>query len=173
MVKVRFFLGAPNSNQYSKRVINMAQFKVGDSVYWPNRGTTIYTIKLTNRSHSNNYPLSVADWDLCFTVEGKTNSTMLPVLFHATPENKAALETLYGIAFEDLPLVGSALTKQKLTESRKPILCYCSDFSDKAALDSNIVCLIANFRNDINCFLCIAGTEWKYAVPYTGEIQND
>jgi hypothetical protein len=149
----------------------MAQFKVGDSVYWPIRGTEIYTI---TKHSSHAYPLSVDTWDSCFTLEGKSVVTSsLPVLFHATPENKAALETLYGCEFEDLPLVGTALTKQKLTGSTKPILCHCSDVSDKAALDFNSIRLIVSYNNAFNWFVCIEGHNWKYAVPYTGEIQND
>jgi hypothetical protein len=149
----------------------MAPFKVGDLVYCPVRGTEIYTV---TKHPSNNYPLSLVNSIRCFTLGGKNVVTSsLPSLFLATPENKAALETLYGFAFEGLPLVGSALTQQKLTDSKKPILCYCSDASDRAALASSSVRLIVNYKNDCNWFVCIAGCNWKYAVPYTGEIQND
>jgi hypothetical protein len=149
----------------------MTQFKVGDLVYCPVRGTEIYTV---TKHPSNNYPLSLVNLDSCFTLGGKNVVTSsLPALFHATGANKAALETLYGREFEDVPLTGSALTQQKLTESKKPILCYCSDASDRAALASSSVRLIVNYKNDCNWFVCIAGCNWKYAVPYTGEIQND
>lgn len=89
-------------------------------------------------------------------------------LFHATPENRQALVTLYGEdAVPELPLRGSELTK-RLLEKQKYVLCFCSDTNDDDCRDNKKLSIITCFEDgyfyegkaDITFV-----TTWKCAVP--------
>lgn len=92
----------------------------------------------------------------------------LPKIFHATPENRQALVTLYGEdAVPKLPVRGSELTK-KLLEKQKYMLCYVSDTNDADCRENKRLSVIERFedgyfyKGKVNGpFVC----SWKYAVP--------
>lgn len=141
-------------------------FQAGDKVYCPFLSTAILTI--TESPHLY-YPIRINYSDSKnknFTSEGKyLDHDKLPSIFHATPENKAMLDALYGTEFETPPvkLHGSDLTCAKLKETGMPILCWVSDSLDKT---NKTVTLIVTEHNGI--FQCSSGFNWRYAIPYTG-----
>lgn len=89
-------------------------------------------------------------------------------LFHATPENRQALVTLYGEdAVPKLPLRGSELT-MRLLDKQKYVLCYVSDTNDGDCRENQMLSVIERFedgyfyKDKVNGpFVCT----WKYAVP--------
>lgn len=150
--------------------MNKQVFKVGDKVYCPALSPDIFTVAPVFKACSK-YPLVVyfATKMSLFTVDGKIHlDGVLQSVFHATPENKALLDQLYRTEFEAPPvnLSGSDLTRAKLKETGKLILCLASDGSDENAMSSNRVVLIAKYTGR---FIEPSGVEWKYAVPYTGD----
>ena len=87
----------------------MSKFKEGDLVYYPGARTDKCTkvFQLEGCGYGR-YPLGIRYDDgfsiQTFTAEGYYHITnKLPRLFHATPENKAKLEALYGMEFEKPP----------------------------------------------------------------------
>lgn len=69
----------------------MAKFKAGDRVYCPEKGGSVFVvIETTNINASLK---KIID-------DGHLYIVNLNNLHHATPENKQALETLYGMEFE-------------------------------------------------------------------------
>lgn len=141
-------------------------FQPGNKVYCPFVSTDILTITV---SHSHPiYPIEINfnSKTKLFTSEGKyLEDNRVSCIFHATPENKAMLDALYGIEFETPPtkLSGSDLTRAKLKETGKPILCWVSDALDKP---NKTVTLIVTAYNGI--FQSSSGVSWRYAIPYTG-----
>lgn len=83
------------------------EFKVGDKVYCPMYSTSVLRVARNKTGyHSDIYPLAIAVGRNHNTLnnEGKIrNADKQPVLFHATPENRKALEQLYGVEFEASP----------------------------------------------------------------------
>jgi hypothetical protein len=142
----------------------MKEFKIGDSVYFPKVGNSIYkVVGLIGVV----YPIMVDDQG--FTKTGhRVSGDEHPSIFHATPENKALLDQLYRTEFEapPVPLSGSALTKAKLEEFGKPILCWVSDSSDEHANSNGVVDVIVK-KNAY--FLSTSSVQWRYAVPCTGD----
>lgn len=104
----------------------------------------------------------------CYSVQGINEQLKANRLFHATPENRQALVTLYGEdAVPKLPLRGSELTK-KLLEKQKYGLCYVSDINDGDCRENKRVSVIERFKDGYfykgkvnGPFVC----SWKYAVP--------
>jgi hypothetical protein len=147
------------------------EFKAGDLVYWPSRGTSVFSAvgyKLQS------YPLTIPDHDACFTVDGRFNKIdILPALFHATLENKVALEALYGVEFEAPPveLSGSDLTRNMFMECDTPILCHVNNLKDGLiAFNSSALRLVV--RVEGGYFVDYHDQEWNYATPYCGQVQT-
>jgi hypothetical protein len=140
--------------------VNKQVFKVGDKVYFPFRSCDLYTVD------GDDLGLMVAGYT--FHKDGTQLKTATTTIIHATPENKAMLEQLYRTEFESLPvrLSGSDLTRAKLEETGKLILCWVSDESDEDTIPLNHAVLIAAYTD---CFIASSGVQWKYAVPYTGD----
>lgn len=89
------------------------EFKAGDKVYYPDRGTRVF--QLDGRKSTGNYTtvylykylIATGDY-VCetFTPEGfRDSEDDIPKLFHATPENHTLLEQLYGVEFEEPPIM--------------------------------------------------------------------
>lgn len=79
------------------------KFKAGDKVYYPRMSFKIMTLKHNN---SPTHPLAIDHID--FTEPYTENGTLsifakVTDLFHATEENHALLEKLYGLEFEKPP----------------------------------------------------------------------
>lgn len=79
----------------------MSKFKSGDRVYCPSLFEKVYVVKQDkSKSDLNLYVEDgILPWKEWFDKNGKNSSQ---VAFHATPENKAALEKLYEMEFEAL-----------------------------------------------------------------------
>lgn len=104
------------------------------------------------------------------TYTGQGVNAQLPIsrLFHATPENRQALVTLYGEdAVPKLPLRGSELTK-RLLKKQKYVLCFCSDTNDDDCRDNKKLSIITYFKEgyfyDREVVSPFSAT-WKCAVP--------
>ena len=91
------------------------EFKVGDFVYYPNENTQVFRLEVCSDSEIfKDFPFAIEFYDdndnefsyHTFTIKGLANiNDELPLLFHATPENKAKLEALYGVEFEKPPIM--------------------------------------------------------------------
>ena len=81
------------------------EFKIGDLVYYPHDSQAIYKLEGNPDIDSEFFPLVIKRpmlTTLCFTVDGKGRvRSNIPIIFHATLENKKILDRLYGIEFED------------------------------------------------------------------------
>lgn len=78
----------------------MKQFKEGDKVYYPNFGTSVFTL---SKSYSDSYPLriTVKDDNETFSINGQRYfNSNLPAIFEATEENRELLSKLYGQNFK-------------------------------------------------------------------------
>ena len=75
----------------------MSNLKAGDKVYYPAKSNKVLTIR---ESYSPKYPIKVGGE--IFTCDGKFvgDEEALPLIYHATPENRELLEQLYGVEFE-------------------------------------------------------------------------
>jgi len=102
----------------------MKEFKAGQRVYSPTEGTDILQVISSDDAM---YPIEVGDKS--FTECGMYHNTdHYPSIFHATKENQALLEALYGVKFDDPPLSD----KEKVIEALKnangrPVLCWVWD----------------------------------------------
>lgn len=83
------------------------EFKAGDLVYYPSYSKKIYKLK-ENPDKGWDYPLVIKEQGSAspmqsFTVVGGDRYLFnnVPVIFHATIENKELLDRLYGIEFEE------------------------------------------------------------------------
>ena len=113
--------------------------------------------------------LTTADWvstDLAsYTSQGINEQLKVSRLFHATPENRQALVTLYGEdAVPELPLRGSELTK-KLLKKQGYVLCWTAAQSDDIARKYKELDVI-EFMDDMEeWFVCVNGHGYNHAVP--------
>lgn len=153
----------------------MSEFKVNDKVYFPFYGTDIFEVN-PNEFNENldKYPLMIGA--RTFTVHGKNyDNRLLQDIFHATPENHALLERLYGVEFEKPPVkpTSKEIVKAMLARGDKYVCCWVSDNTQEP--DHRCVCyLISDYDGDAASFpyLTNIGDRWKYATPFdprTGE----
>lgn len=98
----------------------MSNFKAGDLVYSPTEGTDVLEVIATDDLM---YPIEVGDKS--FTECGMYHNTdHHPSIFHATKENQALLEALYGVKFDDPPLSDADRVIKALEKANgKPVLC--------------------------------------------------
>lgn len=81
--------------------MNNVKFNIGDKVYCPTIGNGIYKVKDLGINHDDVLVISVGDKQhIPFNDNGVSTITKMIVVFHATEENHALLERLYGIEFE-------------------------------------------------------------------------
>lgn len=143
------------------------EFKAGDLVF---EVSDIEGVSLTEVTTFDNKTYSIEGNSGVYTANGKgfDNLKSVPSLFHATPENRQALVTLYGEdAVPKLPVRGSELTK-KLLEKQRYVLCYVSDTNDGDCRENQRLSVIERFEDGrfhegkVNGpFVCT----WKCAVP--------
>lgn len=147
----------------------MSEFKVGDRVYSPTKSAKILTVRAAD---DEQYPVEVGA--VAYTVDGRVyDNDFAPQIFRATPENHALLSQLYpNVEFEKPKLTGSDLTRQKLAEGAKEVLCWVSRLdSDASAMRWVRPKVIKYFDadltigGDIGWFVCADGDHWRYAVP--------
>lgn len=138
------------------------EFKAGDLVFelTASKGILLTTIC---RIKSCDYYLSTNN--ASYTMQGVNAQLPISRLFHATPENRQALVTLYGEdAVPEIPLRGSELTK-KLMRKQKYVLCYVSDVSDDEARENPYLVIIKGYRSGGWFDEVTNDNVYKYAVP--------
>lgn len=151
----------------------MKQFKVGDKVYCPHFSTGILTLVQSEKSN-NLLAFEHCNKLIDITKDGKIwdSQGLVADIFHATEENHALLERLYGIDFEQPSILKSPKEIiQAMLDSKKykyGIFCYVSQVSyENAILECN-----SKFIWEINDEGFVkrhhtAGTQevYKFAVP--------
>ena len=142
------------------------EFKVGDKVYYPHFGTNILTLVQHARSSSllafeqPNKLISITKdgkmWDAQGTVSG---------IVHATPENHALLEQLYGVEFEKPPVkpTSKGIVKAMLARGDKNVCCWVSQ-SDEYPTRSSHLAFIGSVDNDV--FIDEYDAIWRFATPF-------
>ena len=134
----------------------MNEFKAGMQVYSPTEGTDILQVIATDDLM---YPIEVGDKS--YTECGMYHNTdHYPSIFHATKENQALLEALYGVKFDDPPLSDKEKVIEALNNADgKPVLCWASNSQEFWCLQG-----ITN-HHPINGFLSLYGGYWSYIKP--------
>lgn len=156
--------------------IDMREFKVGDKVYFPRYSTRIQTVRADGFTSSPHYKIAVCADGYCetFLPNGKMLSFVeLPQIFHATEENKAKLEALYGVEFEKPPVkpTSKEIVQEMLARGDKYVCCWVDDFDENPTAD-NSWDYITDYMDDYYPFTISNGSGWKYATPFdprTGE----
>lgn len=122
----------------------MSKFKAGDKVYYPKRSRSVLTVY---EDGLPSYPIHLQGRTEDFTRDGKSlEGDMTPSIFHATEENHALLEKLYGRKFEAPP------TKPTSREIIKAML---------ERGDKNVLCWVGNTRKEVE-----SGYLWKFITEY-------
>lgn len=138
----------------------MSEFKVGDRVYCPIYSEKIFTVDQGYYDY-----LMIEKPDLYFNKYGIVSKSSHPCIFHATPENHALLSQLYpSVEFEKPRLTGSDLTRQKLENGEKYILCWVGDVSDHIATQDKRIQVVTS-KGANGCFIDDARENWFFAVP--------
>ena len=134
----------------------MNEFKAGMQVYSPTEGTDILQVIATDDLM---YPIVVGNRS--YTECGMYHNTdHYPSIFHATKENQALLEALYGVKFDDPPLSNKEKVIEALKDANgKPVLCWASNSQEFWCLQG-----ITN-HHPINGFLSLYGGYWSYTKP--------
>lgn len=157
----------------------MSKFDAGDLVYYPDKGTQIFQLE-PYRSFMF-FPVCICfdagDDDDESVVESFTSDGYLlvghevPKIFHATEENHALLEKLYGKEFQKPPTKPTSrdIIKAMLERGDKCVPCYVSDVFDNPfhIHEWTFICTVAYSR-----FLANNKESYKYATPFdprTGE----
>lgn len=148
-----------------------SEFKVGDLVYYPLRGTRIFQLKYSN---SQAYPVSIFyyldDDDHYDTFTrgglGYVDHTA-PVIFHATEENHKLLEQLYGMKFEEPPVKPTSkdIIKALLDRGDKYVPCWVSDYNQEPN-EQNRVELIYKYDEYSKYPYSCEDNSWVYATPF-------
>ena len=145
------------------------EFKAGDLVYCPTVSTNILRVYQFQEDTTHLYIIRDLDGDAkaAITQHGQLyNAHHAPSVFHATPENKEKLESLYGKQFE-VPkriLNGSELCKY-LLKSKPHVLCFVSDANDNSARIGRTVEVITSFNEEYKFFVNLTDFGWNFAVP--------
>lgn len=149
----------------------MNKFKVGDKVYFPFRDTKVHTLQ-------RYIPVGASFHKLQIVYENGVTENFIPdgrrydaypatALVHATPENHAMLEALYGIEFEVPPPKSTPkqIIKAMLARGDKYVLCLVADNLQQIAEGNGVpTAVTAVEEGSVFCF----HTEsycWKYAIP--------
>ena len=134
----------------------MSNFKAGMQVYSPTEGIDILQVIATDDLM---YPIEVGDKS--FTECGMYHNTdHHPSIFHATKENQALLEALYGVKFDDPPLSDKEKVIEALKDANgKPVLCWASNSQEFWCLQG------ITSHHPINGFLSLYGGYWSYTKP--------
>ena len=173
-------LTLPQDNQsqnYQKESTMSKEFKAGDPVYFPAKGTQVFQLEGYSGLY---YPLAITFYDddgdkglVTFTLEGFLSKThKAPLLFHATPEMKAKLEALYGVEFETPPSKPTSreIIKAKLNKSTEPVPCWVSNVPDFTQPNRTDVWAFIKEVDDGQFskfpYLDATGNYWMHATPF-------
>ncbi len=154
----------------------MSNFKAYDLVYYPTMGTQVF--QLDECRGRDCLPICIRlDGDegdfVAFTSTGFVHSTdQLPKIFHATEDNHALLEELYGKEFQKPPTKPTSrdIIQALLNSGQKYVPCYVSS-GIVAPNGGSYLDFIVCVHNDGRFYNKIGGG-WKYATPFdpkTGE----
>lgn len=122
----------------------MKKFKAGDKIYCPKLSNKVLVLR-GDTYLAGSYPLRVVG--TTFTIDGKIRGEdNLPLIFHATEENRLALEQLYGVEFEKPPTPPSSREIIKAMLERG---------------DKNVLCWVGNTRKEAE-----SGYLWKFITEY-------
>ena len=152
----------------------MREFKEGDLVYCPMRGTDIVEVK-SNEFNENLHKYSIMVDCTAFTVHGKSvYSNFLQDMFHATPENHELLEKLYGVEFEKPPAPPKSreIVQAMLARGDKYVPCWVSVLVEEPSFESLSRMIYYIEHGEITYFIDDNGDEWEFATPFdprTGE----
>ena len=147
----------------------MSNFKAYDLVYYPTMGTQVF--QLDECRGRDCLPICIRlDGDegdfVAFTSTGFVHSTdQLPKIFHATEDNHALLEELYGKEFQKPPTKPTSrdIIRAMLERGDKCVPCYVSDVFDNPfhIHEWTFICTVAYSR-----FLANNKESYKYATPF-------
>lgn len=138
------------------------KFKAGDLVF---EVSDIEGVSLTEVTTFDNKTYSIKGNSGPYTANGQgfDNFKSVPSLFHATPENRQALVTLYGEdAVPKLPLSPQEITL-KLLENQKYQLCRVSNHSTDWKHNKNLKAIV--HIGVFGEFLDSNGQGWTYGIP--------
>ena len=152
------------------------KFKAGDLVYYPQGGTHVFQLEGDSSLY---YPLSVTyyenDGDVAFdtfTLEGFLSKYhKVPLLFHATEENKDKLEALYGVEFEVLPPASPSkptskeIIKALRVKTGNKVPCWVSNATKHPTRD-NLWVFIESVKDGHSSPYCDDTAQWSYATPF-------
>ncbi|WP_143821533.1 hypothetical protein [Moraxella cuniculi] len=146
----------------------MKKFKVGDKVYCPTLGRGVYKVMKYLRGGTE-FPLCVykGGREFSFTHEGFYYSTdKVSTIHHATEENHAALEQLYGVEFEKPPAKPEPIKiiQAMILRGDKYVPCYVGDDEVLLYEDFELDFLFGIDQYDSHPFCGHRGS-WKYALP--------
>lgn len=141
----------------------MPTFKPGDKVYYPTYSDRVYTVEKATTSASG-YPIAVGN--TYFTADGKFNGgNKVPLIFHATEENRTKLEELHGIKLEPAPIPPTSreIIYAMLARGDKSVPCWVSHSHEKPVYINRwaFICSVSEtFFTDAD------GVDWEYATPF-------
>lgn len=137
------------------------KFKEGDLVY---KVIERSKVKLDTLFRANPYINLCSEDDTTYLDDGRQGEwDGIPSIFHATPENRQALVTLYGEdAVPKLPLSPQEITL-KLLENQKYQLCRVSNHSTNWKHNKNLKAIV--HIGVFGEFLDSNGEGWTYGIP--------
>ena len=151
----------------------MNKFKVGDPVYYPEKGNKVFTLENVYGCKNETYPLCIkidGYTEVAFTEEGlKYKYHDLPRLLHATPEAQKQLERLYGVEFEAPPPKPTSreIVQAFLDKGELSVPCWVSDSNEQPNADC-IWVYIKQIIDERHPFVFVdeRGNKWRYATPF-------
>ena len=148
------------------------EFKVGDLVYYPAQGTQVFQLEGNSGLY---YPLAITFYDDdgdenfdTFTLEGfYSRAHKAPLIFHATPENKAKLDALYGVEFEEPPykLTSRKIIQAKLDKGIGGVPCWVSD-TNQQPTSKDYWTFIEKVKEGHHPYTDKDGSTWAFATPF-------
>lgn len=148
------------------------EFKVGDLVYYPDRDTRVFRLSdweegITGCPRVCIYLDALGYVCETFRPNGIRDSRdSVPKLIHATPENHALLEQLYGVEFEKPPAkpTSKEIVQAKLDIEKLPVPCWASNVDEQPSSMDKWV-FIDKVIDGNYPFVAKDGCRWKYATP--------
>ena len=151
----------------------MNKFKVGDPVYYPEKGNKVFTLENVYGCKNETYPLCIkidGYTEVAFTEEGlKYKYHDLPRLLHATPEVQEQLERLYGVEFEKPPVkpTSKEIVQAMLDKGEKSVPSWVSDCKEHPTADCTWVYIKKIVEGNVqSIFVDERGEEWMYVTPF-------
>ena len=140
------------------------EFKIGDKVYFPKKSCKIMTVYEYGLA---SFPIRLRGRTESFNRDGNLlGGDMTPSIFHATQENHALLEKLYGMEFEAPPRQPTSceIIIAMLNNGYSYVPCYVSSDLEEPNGESHldfIICVKGDGR-----FYNQFGRGWEYATPF-------